>query len=119
MIDVPQDDRFFASDNNQLSATPRSSQNQHPATGDDNAWQCNVELGLEMDEVLLSPEELRRLNEGPDASFYTTPCFSQHVDDCFLSRLTGAFLHQGVPDTRSQKSVHSASSLPVLDLCTV
>jgi hypothetical protein len=46
----------------------------------------NLSLGP---DYLLSPEELRRLNEEPDWEFFRTPCFAYHVDSAFRERLTG------------------------------
>ena len=58
-------------------------------SSDGKVWQAVVQLpqDLDLDSVLLSPEELQRLDDEPDDMFYANPCFSQHVDDGFLSRL--------------------------------
>lgn len=42
-----------------------------------------------VDPEPLSLEERRRLNEGPDAEFYSNPCLAFHVDDGFREKLTG------------------------------
>jgi len=63
----------------------------------------NLSLGP---DYLLSPEELRRLNEEPDSEFFRTPCFAYHVDSAFRERLTDVY----------RKEITSGSK--VLDLCS-
>ena len=77
-------------------------------------WEAVLQLDTELDlePALLTATELTRLNEDADEEFYRTPCFAQHADAGFLSRLTGAVPAHSAPYPSSGAAMLRNSSLP-------
>lgn len=49
---------------------------------------------------VLSPEERTKLDAAPDAQFYASPRFVQHVDDAFVQRLRALYRERLAPGMR-------------------
>mmetsp|Transcript_31283 Transcript_31283/g.74335 ORF Transcript_31283/g.74335 Transcript_31283/m.74335 type:complete len:356 (+) Transcript_31283:72-1139(+) len=90
---------------NQLHPICKSSETGDPQRSF-KQFALHIPKGINVEEEILSPSQLERLDELCDSLFYANACFAQHVDGSFLERLSKLYEQLLDPQYR------------VLDLCS-